>query len=118
MKYDLIIENWNKFLEGKFDFLKKKTFKKPPEEPEEEKPRQKIRLDLGTKSKPKSMSDEWGSKRNPCDPDSSSKRRDLGKHIFHPFNPDRNTEDWECNTMWDAWVHNVITRVTGSVTMA
>jgi len=104
MKYDLIIENWNKFLEGKFDFLKKKSFKKPPEEPEEKKkPQQKIRLDFGRK-----MKDKWGSEHSPCDPDDSSKRRDLGKHIFHPFDPNRDTEDWECNTELEDQLLNAI----------
>ncbi len=40
--------------------------------------------------------DKWGSEEDKCDNPSHS--YGLGKHIFHPFDPSRKTEKWECNT--------------------
>ena len=48
------------------------------------------------KFKRKRTIDKWGSENDKCDKPSNA--FDLGKHIFHPFDPSRKTEKWECNT--------------------
>ena len=111
---DLIFENWRKFMqEAKPSFIKKpfkpSFIKKPfkpfePEEDEDEFIDTGIELDDAPPTKKKrgkvgfTLKDKRGSSDDPCNPDMALARRDLGDHIFHPYDPNRDTEDWECNT--------------------
>jgi len=93
--------------EAKPSFIKKPSFVKKPFKPE---PEENEFIDTGfeldddppTKKKRGKTSftlkDKRGSDDVPCDPDTAMGRRDLGDHVFHPYDPKRDTEDWECNT--------------------
>ena len=107
---ELIFENWRKFIEEAINFKKSKkpSFVKKPIEPEEESDIPDFDFDPDDAPPAKSqkkgrrlsftLKDKRGTSSNPCDPNMAMRRRDLGDHIFHPYDPKRDTEDWECNT--------------------
>jgi len=40
-----------------------------------------------------------GSSESPCDKENPQKQMDYGHHLFHPYDPKRKSEKWECNTV-------------------
>jgi hypothetical protein len=39
-----------------------------------------------------------GSANKPCDKENPQKQMDYGHYLFHPYDPKRESEEWECNT--------------------
>ena len=47
------------------------------------------------KRKKSSKGDFFGTENKPCDAATQRKDDDLGDEMFHPYDPDRKSDDWE-----------------------